>query len=76
MELTNDQLGGEQWWRNEEEVGDRVEVEGLEWVWVLRVVQRGKLMENARGLGVSGSVGLMHESGSGVGVGAKIILEL
>ena len=57
MELTNDQLGGEQWWRNEEEVGDRVEVEGLEWTRVLRVMQMGKLMGNARGLGVGDSVG-------------------
>ena len=51
MELTDDQLGREQWWRNEEEVGDRVEVEGLEWTWVLRVMQTGKSMGNVRGLG-------------------------
>ena len=68
MELTNDQLGGEQWWRSEEEVGGRVEVEGLKWVQVLRVMQMGKLMGNVGGLGVGSSVGSMHESGSGVGV--------
>ena len=75
-ELTDDQLGREQWWRNEEEVGDRVEVEGLEWTRVLRVMQTGKLTGNVRGLGVGGSVGLMHESGSGVGVKAVMVGQL
>ena len=76
MELTDDQLGGDQWRRNEEEVGDRVEVEGLEWTQVLRVMQTGKSTGNVRGLGVGGSVGSMHESGSGVGVEAVMAGQL
>ena len=76
MELTDSQPGREQWQRSEEEVGGRVEVEGLKWARVLRVMQMGKLMGNVRGLGVGGSVGLMHESGSGVGVEAVMAGQL
>ena len=76
MELINNQPGGEQWWSSEEEVGGKVEVWGSEWMEVERVVQMGKLKENAGGLRVGSGVGSMHGSGSGMGVKAVTVGQL